>query len=91
LQELEAVLAQRKRDMPNRSYSAKLLANRTKLVRKVMEEAFEVATAQGKEELVWEIADLLYHSLLLAVAQGVTWQDVVNELAGRHRQPRGKS
>jgi phosphoribosyl-ATP pyrophosphohydrolase len=78
-------LRHRKQDLPTGSFSAQLFTNRKKLLRKVMEEAFEVATCNNRDELVWEIADLIYMTSVLAVDEGLNWQDLVNELGGRHR------
>ncbi|MCU0723997.1 MAG: HisA/HisF-related TIM barrel protein, partial [Planctomycetes bacterium] len=56
LPELFETLRQRKRDLPEGSYSAKLFRDREKLKRKIMEEAFETATAKDRRNAVWEIA-----------------------------------
>ena len=71
--------------MPEGSYSAKLFKNRTLLLRKLMEEAFEVTLAKGREESIREIADLIYFSSVLAVDEGINWKDIEAELAGRHQ------
>jgi phosphoribosyl-AMP cyclohydrolase / phosphoribosyl-ATP pyrophosphohydrolase len=67
------------------SYSAKLFNNRKLLLRKLMEEAYEVVTAENFEELRWETADLLYFASLLAVDEGLEWTDITSELGGRHK------
>lgn len=79
------VLKSRRKDLPESSYSAKFFKDRKKLVRKIMEEAFEVATSHSQENLRWEIADALYFMSLLAVDEGLEWSDVIGELRGRHR------
>ncbi len=58
-----------------------------KILKKVGEEATEVIIAaknSDNRELVYELADLVYHSLVLMVQQGVTLDELAKELAGRH-------
>ena len=55
------------------------------LLRKLMEEAFEVSQAQGVEEIRWEVADTLYFLSVLAVGGEVCWSDILAELRSRHR------
>jgi phosphoribosyl-ATP pyrophosphohydrolase len=78
-------LKARKENLPEGSYSAKLFTNRKLLLRKLMEEAYEVVSAENFEELRWEIADSLYFMSLLAVSEGLEWSDIVGELGGRHK------
>lgn len=79
------ILKRRKAAPPEGSYSAKLFANRELLLRKLMEEAFEVTRAPDRQNLVWEIADTLYFLSVLAVDEGVEWNDIEAELGGRRR------
>ena len=55
---------------------------------KVGEEAVEVvvaALAQSDERLLEEMADLVYHSLVLLETRGLSWNEVVAVLEKRHR------
>lgn len=65
LHRLDGLIAQRKRDRPEHSYTAKLIASGTlRVAQKVGEEGVETAlagVAQSKEALLDEAADLLYH------------------------------
>ncbi len=79
------LLGQRKREMPAESYSVHYFKDRSRLLRKIMEEAYEVTTAKGRAEHVWEMADLLYFLSLLAVDEGIEWQEIIDELRGRQR------
>jgi phosphoribosyl-ATP pyrophosphohydrolase/phosphoribosyl-AMP cyclohydrolase len=86
---LAAVIAQRHRDKPAGSYVAGLLdSGIDRVAKKVGEEAAEVIIA-GKngahDEIVWEVADLWFHSLVLLEATGVPVQDVWAELARRRK------
>ncbi len=71
------------------SYTARLLdAGEDEILKKVGEETIEVilaAKGQGDEQLVFEIADLFYHLLVLLAARGLTLSDVEAELVQRRR------
>lgn len=57
-----------------------------KILKKVGEEATEIVIAAknpDKEELKYEIADFLYHAMVLMVNQEVTWDEVVEAIAKR--------
>lgn len=59
-----------------------------KILKKVGEETSEViigAKNKDKEELVYELSDLIYHSLVLMVNEGLTLDDIKKELAKRHK------
>ena len=66
------------------SYTATLDDKRVR--EKVEEEAEELCEAEGKDEVIWEAADLLYFVNVLMYKEGVTWQDVYNELDRRHKE-----
>lgn len=87
LDELFGIIRDRQRDQPEDSYTAKLLQEGTgRIAQKVIEEAGETAIAavQGDtENLPKEIADLLYHSMVLLAASGVTPSVVWDELRSR--------
>ncbi|ASN07184.1 bifunctional phosphoribosyl-AMP cyclohydrolase/phosphoribosyl-ATP diphosphatase HisIE [Virgibacillus necropolis] len=60
-----------------------------KVLKKVGEEASEViigAKNNDKQEVVWEISDLTYHTLVLMEILGVSINDIKQELYGRHVQ-----
>ena len=53
---------------------------------KVGEEASEViigAKNENKDEIRYEIADLIYHLTVLMIHQGLTWEDICEELQSR--------
>ena len=87
LDELFAVIKDRQRGMPADSYTAKLLQEGVpRVAQKVIEEAGEAAIAAtlgDNENLPGEIADLLYHSLVLLAASGLSPQSVWEELRAR--------
>ena len=76
LAELEATLKKRMAEAPAGSYTKRLFDEPQLLRAKIMEEAGEVCDATTKEDLVGEVADLLYFTLTRAVANGVSLKDV---------------
>lgn len=89
LTSLFAVLEQRKRDTPEDSYTAKLLTGpQDKLLKKIGEEASEVIIAardHDRTQTRYEIADLLYHLMVVMVREDIDLDDLATELAGRRR------
>lgn len=57
-----------------------------KILKKVGEETAEVIIAaknKSKEEIRYEVSDLMYHLMVLLVERGVTLEDIYGELKGR--------
>lgn len=90
LERLWATLEARKANPRPDSYTAHLLSSgEDEIIKKVGEEAIEVVLAakgQGPQRLVEETADLLYHVMVLLLANDVTWDDLRGELARRHHK-----
>lgn len=88
LEGLYALLADRKKELPENSYTTYLFQKGLdKILKKVGEECTEVVIAGkagDKRETVYEIADLCYHVLVLMVQMGIPLEDVQKELASRH-------
>ena len=96
LERLERTIAARKAAPTSGSYVAGLLARGEPAVcRKIGEEASEVITAalggEGDRRLVEETADLWFHTLVLLGARGIPVQEVLQELARRHRARQASS
>lgn len=89
LARLAATIADRARTRPAGSYTARLLAEGpAAAARKVGEEAVETVVAAGSEtpeRLTSEVADLLYHVLVLLEAKQVPLDRVLEELERRAR------
>lgn len=88
IDELYQLLLDRKENPQANSYTSQLLADEEEIAKKIGEEAIEVilaASRQGKERIVEETADLIYHTLVLLVANDLTWDDVLAELDLRRR------
>ena len=87
LDELFAVIQDRQLEQPEGSYTARLLQEGTaRIAQKVIEEAGETAIAavQGdREGLSGEVADLLYHTLVLLADSGLKPQEIWEVLRAR--------
>ena len=58
-----------------------------KILKKVGEEATELVIAAKNpepEEIKYEMADFLYHAMVLMVEKAITWNEIVEELDNRH-------
>ena len=85
---LYAMLTDRKKNPKEGSYTTYLYQKGLdKILKKVGEECTEViigAKAEDRDETIYEIADLLYHLMVLMVETGISLDDVRGELAKRH-------
>jgi len=85
---LYGLLEGRKKDLPEGSYTTYLFQKGLdKILKKVGEESTEViiaGKAGDKAETVYEIADLMYHVMVLMVEMGISVEDIRAELASRH-------
>ena len=88
LRGLYALLKDRKKNMPQGSYTTYLFEKGlAKILKKIGEESTEViiaGKAEDKKETIYEIADLAYHLMVLMVQNGITVDEVEEELASRH-------
>ncbi len=87
LTRLAGTIIERRREMPEGSYTAKLFGRGTGYIaQKVGEEAVEVVVAALEGDLLAEeTADLLYHLLVLLEERGVSVGEVARILDERHR------
>lgn len=88
LDRLYNVVLDRRKNPREGSYTNYLLEKGLdKTLKKVGEEAAEViigAKNPGKQETVYEIADLLYHITVLMLQKGIEYHEVYSELVSRH-------
>lgn len=86
---LYSLLKERKQNPLEGSYSSYLFREGVdKILKKVGEESAEVIIASknnDKEEMIYEISDLVYHTLVLMVEQGVNIDDIKKELEKRRK------
>lgn len=91
LQQLDQVLEARKQDDPNQSYVASLYdKGLEKILKKIAEESVETVMAAkdiehngDKDHLIYEVADLWFHTLVLLASQNLSSDDVISELQRR--------
>ena len=87
LEELIAVIRQRKESSIQKSYTYKLLNNKKLSVEKVKEEIAELIDAIEKNSnKVHESADVLYHLMVLLEANDINIEDVMDELKKRQKK-----
>lgn len=88
LEALMEVIRGRKLEPKEGSYTTYLFNKGIdKILKKVGEECTEViiaGKADDKKETVYEIADLVYHVMVLMIEMGISTDDVMKELASRH-------
>jgi phosphoribosyl-ATP pyrophosphohydrolase len=89
VEQLFATIEQRKAAMPAGSYTVELFeAGENEILKKIGEEAVEViiaAKAEGDDRILYEMADMFYHSLVLLSARGLSWHDLETELEKRFK------
>ncbi|KKM10443.1 phosphoribosyl-ATP pyrophosphatase [Clostridiales bacterium PH28_bin88] len=87
LTELFQVIRQRQAERPEGSYTSYLFnSGQDKILKKVGEESAEVVIASKnnkREEIIYEMADLMYHNLVLLAYHGLTIKDIAQELKRR--------
>jgi len=87
LTELGKVLEARKAESPDSSYVAKLYAKGLDaILKKIGEEATETVMAAkdgDPKKIVYEVADLWFHSMVLLAHQGLSSAEVLSELERR--------
>lgn len=88
LEDVYATIADRKDHPKEGSYTNYLFDKGIdKILKKVGEEATEIVIAAKNpdaEEIKYEMADFLYHAMVLMVERDVTWEEIARELAERH-------
>lgn len=81
------VIKSRKENMQEGSYTCYLFnKGLDKILKKIGEEATETIIAaknNDKKEIVGEICDVLFHTEVMMVEKGITWDNIASELADR--------
>ncbi|MFD2760048.1 bifunctional phosphoribosyl-AMP cyclohydrolase/phosphoribosyl-ATP diphosphatase HisIE [Lentibacillus juripiscarius] len=88
LNELAALIKKRRADAEEGSYTTYLFSEgMDKILKKIGEETSEViigAKNNSRDEMIWEIADLSYHTLVLMELMDISISEIRQELAKRH-------
>lgn len=89
LETLFATIEARKAGPTEASYTARLLAmGENEICKKIGEEAIEVIVAakgETDDRIIYEMADWVYHAMVLLALRGLAWADVEAELARRFK------
>jgi len=88
LPELIRVLEDLKARPDDESYTCKLMADDNKMCKKIVEEAAEFVLAvkdDDEDGIAWELADLIYHTLVAVVAKDVDLGKTFDMLEGRRQ------
>lgn len=86
--ELRRVIQDRRANPKEGSYTNKLLADEDKRLKKVVEEAAEtILAAKGNDRkaMAWEVADLIYHLMVVLEAMDMPMEDVYRKLSERRK------
>lgn len=86
LADLRRVIHDRRVNPEEESYTCKLFDDETKMCKKIVEEAAEYVLAikdEDEDEIAWELADLIYHSLVAVEKEDVDLKAVFEKLAER--------
>ncbi|MGH4117673.1 phosphoribosyl-ATP diphosphatase [Clostridium sp.] len=90
VQELYKIIEERKENPIEGSYTSYLFEEGLdKILKKIGEESAEVIISSkndDQKEIVLEISDLFYHTLVLMVLKGVKVEDIVEELETRRKK-----
>jgi len=90
LDELYNTILSRKEKLPLGSYVSSLFKNgKDRIIQKVGEEVVEVVIAaknKNRERLISEIADLVFHILVLLAACNVSFDEILTELKKRQEK-----
>ena len=81
------LIKDRKINPAEKSYTSYLFEKGLdKILKKIGEESSEViiAAKNSREETIYELADLIYHMLVLMAEKNIEVQDLIKELASRH-------
>jgi phosphoribosyl-ATP pyrophosphohydrolase len=85
------VIQERKKLRPNKSYVASIIDDEDRLIAKIREESEELIDAFNENDnLVWEAADLIFHTYLLLANKNVEWKELEDEFKKRRMKKSDK-
>jgi len=86
LEEVYNVIKERKRLKPGKSYVTSIIDDEKRLVAKIREESKELVDAFNENDnLVWEAADLIFHTFLLLANKDIEWNMLIQEFQRRRK------
>ncbi len=83
IEKLSRTVDARLKDAPEGSYTRRLLTDPSLLASKLREEADELAMASGSSDAAFEAADLIYFTMVKALREGASLEDIEAELERR--------
>ncbi|MBU3979070.1 phosphoribosyl-ATP diphosphatase [Patescibacteria group bacterium] len=87
LDKLYKIILDRKMNLPKGSYTASLFKEgKDRIIQKVGEESTEVVIAaknENKTQIIYEVADLWFHILILLAEMKITPREILDELEKR--------
>ena len=86
--ELRRVIHDRRVNPEEGSYTCKLFNDETKMCKKIVEEAAEFVLAikdKEEDETAWELADLIYHTMVAIEKTGLSMEKVYEKLSERRQ------
>ena len=86
LPDLKRVIKDRHENPEEGSYTCKLFNDETRMCKKVIEEAGEFVLAikdKDEDEMAWELADLIYHTMVAIEKSGLSMEKVYEKLSER--------
>jgi len=86
IEEVYQVIKERKKLKPNNSYVASIIEDDQRLIGKIREESEELIEAFTEDDnLVWEAADLIFHTFLLLANRNMKLKELVEEFRRRRK------
>ena len=83
--DLENIINETKKHPRENSYTTELFkSGEENIKKKVGEEAVESVLAQGRDRIIYEVADLMYHLLVYLSYEDIKFSDIVAELSRRN-------
>lgn len=81
---LYSIIENRKNNFIKNSYTSKILQNEQMIMDKIQEECLEVVNYKDKDNLVWELGDIIYFLQVLMVNKNIKLAEVLAELRRRN-------
>ncbi len=85
LEQLYDVIRERVKNPSEKSYTSKISRDEKKIMEKIREECDEVIGYKDRDNLIWEISDIIYFLLVLMAKKGISAEEVRNELWRRRK------
>lgn len=84
-EDLYKVIVDRIKNPKEKSYTSKIALSENKIKQKIKEECLEILEYKDKNNLIWEISDMIYFIFVLMAKNGIDIKDIGNELWRRRK------